>query len=146
MAQAPQFEFPAQMRELAEKNVAQARAACGQFMDAARKVQDVIGTMLPENSMTVGMKQVHEQAMGFTRQNLDASFFVGERTSQRKGFAGDVGNPKSSCATADGGLFHAGSGAWPTDGRRSSKRSHQVTGVQSPVRHVRSRLPQPQWS
>ena len=35
MADAPQFEFPAQMRELAEKNVAQARAACGQFMDAS---------------------------------------------------------------------------------------------------------------
>ena len=68
MPDAPQFEFPAQMRELAEKNVAQAKAACGQFMDAARKVQDVIRTMLPENSMTVGIKQVHEQAIGFTRQ------------------------------------------------------------------------------
>jgi hypothetical protein len=54
------------MRELAEKNVAQARAACGQFMDAAREVQDVIG-MLPKNSMTVGIEQAHEQAMGFTR-------------------------------------------------------------------------------
>jgi hypothetical protein len=78
MADAPQFEFPAQMRELAEKNVAQARAACGQFMDAARKVQDVIGTMLPKNSMTVGIKQAHEQAMGFTRQNIDASFLASE--------------------------------------------------------------------
>ena len=84
MAQASQFEFPVQMRELAEKNVAQARAACGQFMDAARKVQDVIGTMLPENSMTVGMKQVHEQAMGFTRQNLDASFLLASELANAK--------------------------------------------------------------
>ena len=84
MADAPQFEFPAQMRELAEKNVAQARAACGQLMDAARNVQDVIGTMLPENSMTVGIKQVHEQAMGFTRQNIDASFLLASELANAK--------------------------------------------------------------
>ena len=36
--------------------------------------QDVIGIMLPENSMTVGMTQVHEQVIGLTRQNIDASF------------------------------------------------------------------------
>ncbi len=46
MAHAPQFEFPAQMRELAERNVQQARAACGQFIAAARKAQDLIGTMV----------------------------------------------------------------------------------------------------
>jgi len=86
MADAPQFEFPAQIRELAEKNVAQARAACGQFMDAARKVQDVIGTMLPENSMTVGIKQVHEQAMGFTRQNIEASFLLASELANAKDF------------------------------------------------------------
>jgi phasin len=86
MALGPQFEFPAQMRELAEKNVAQARAACGQFMDAARKVQDVIGTMLPENSMTVGIKQVHEQAVGFTRQNIDASFLLASELANAKDF------------------------------------------------------------
>lgn len=86
MADAPQFELPAQMREPAEENVAQARAACGQFMDAARKVQDVIGTMLPENSMTAGIKQVHEQAMGFTRQNIDASFLLASELAKAKDF------------------------------------------------------------
>jgi len=86
MADAPQFEFPAQMRELAKQNVAQARTACGQFMDTARKVQDVIGTMLPKNSMTVGMKQTHEQAMGFTRQNIDASFLLASELANAKDF------------------------------------------------------------
>jgi hypothetical protein len=75
VARAPRFEFPAQMQDFAERNVEQARAACGrQFMDAARMAQDVIGIMLPENSMTVGMTQVHEQVIGLTRQNIDASF------------------------------------------------------------------------
>ena len=50
MARAPGFEFPAQMQDFADRKVEQARAAWGQFMDAARK------------------------AMGFTRQNIDASF------------------------------------------------------------------------
>jgi hypothetical protein len=86
MPDAPQFEFPAQMHELAEKNAAQAKAACGQFMDATRKVQDVIGTMLPENSMTVGIKQVHEQAIGFTWQNIDASFLLASELAKAKDF------------------------------------------------------------
>ena len=34
MAQTPPFEIPQQLRELAERNVEQARAAYGQFMDA----------------------------------------------------------------------------------------------------------------
>jgi phasin len=86
MARTPQFEFPAQMREFAGRNVEQARAACGQFMDAARKAQDVIGTMLPESSMTVGIKQVHVQAMGFTRQNIDASFLLASELANAKDF------------------------------------------------------------
>ena len=55
-------------------------------MDAARNVQDVIGTMLPENSMTAGIKQVHEQAMGFTRQNIDASFLLASELANAKDF------------------------------------------------------------
>jgi hypothetical protein len=84
MARAQQFEFSAQMRDLAESNVEQARADCSQLMDAARKAQDLIGIMLPENSMTFGIKQVHEQAMGFTRQNIDASFLLASELANAK--------------------------------------------------------------
>jgi len=49
MARAPQFEYPTHLRELAEKNVEQVRAACGQFMDAARRAQDMMGLMAPPN-------------------------------------------------------------------------------------------------
>src|SRR5690242_516510 len=76
-------------------------------------------------------------------------FFAGERTSQCKGFPRDVANPRSSRATTNGGLFHAGSGAWQTDGRRSSKRLHKVTdndvGRVSAATFDRG-LPQPQSS
>ncbi len=87
MARAPQFEFPAQMRELAERNVDQARAACDQFMDAARKAQDMIGAMVPENPMTAGMKQVQERTMRFTQQNMDASFSLASQLTKAKDFS-----------------------------------------------------------
>jgi phasin len=86
MAGAPQFEFPTQMRELAERNVEQVRAACGQFMDAARKAQDMIGTMLPENPLTAGMKQVQERTMRFTQQNMDAGFSLASELAKAKDF------------------------------------------------------------
>ena len=86
MASAPQFELPAQMRELAERNVEQVRAACGQFMDAARKAQDMMGTMVPDNPMTAGMKQVQERTMRFTQQNMDASFALAGELAKAKDF------------------------------------------------------------
>jgi phasin len=86
MPRAAQFEFPLQIRELAERNVEQARAACGQIMDAARKAQDMMGTMLPENSLTTGMKQLQERTMRFTRQNMDASFSLASELAKAKDF------------------------------------------------------------
>jgi len=84
MAHAPQFEFPAQMRELAERNVQQARAACGQFIAAARKAQDLIGTMVPDSPMKAGVRQVQERTMRFTQQNMDASFSLASELAQAK--------------------------------------------------------------
>jgi phasin len=86
MALAPQFEFPAQMRELAERNVEQARAACGQFMDAARKAQDMIRTMVPDSPMKAHVKQVQERTMGFAQKNMDASFSLASELAKAKDF------------------------------------------------------------
>lgn len=82
----PQFEFPAQMRELAEKNVEQARAAYGQFMEAARKAHDMMGAVVPDNPMTAGMKQVQERTMRFTQQNMEASFSLASELAKAKDF------------------------------------------------------------
>jgi phasin len=86
MAPAPRLEFPAQMRELAERNVEQARTACGQFMDAARKAQDVISTMVPDNPITASVKQIQERTMQFTQQNMDASFSLASELAKAKDF------------------------------------------------------------
>ena len=84
MAQEPQFEIPTQLRELAEKNIEQARAACGQFMEAARKAQDMLATMLPANPLTGGIKEVQERAMRFTQQNIDANFALASELAKAK--------------------------------------------------------------
>ena len=86
MTHTPQFEFPMQMRQLAEKNLENVQAAFGQFMDATRKAQEMIGTIVPDNPMTAGMKQVQERTMRFTQQNMDASFSMASELAKAKDF------------------------------------------------------------
>jgi len=73
MAQNP-FEFPQQMRELAEKNVEQARATYGQFMDAMMQAVGMWSKGLPANELTNGFQTVQERAIGFAKENAEASF------------------------------------------------------------------------
>ncbi len=72
MADIPTFEIPAPVRELAEKNVEQARQAYTQYMDMARKA----GDMLTQSSgAALGSTQdVQTTATRFAQDNLDASF------------------------------------------------------------------------
>lgn len=73
MAQNP-FEFPQQMRELAEKNVEQARATYGQFMDAMTQAVGMWTKGLPANELTNGFQAVQDRAIGFAKENAEASF------------------------------------------------------------------------
>ena len=70
MTQNQMFESPQQMRELAEKNIEQARSAYEQFMNAALKAQ----ALMPSNPVTASMKEAQDRAMKFTQANLNASF------------------------------------------------------------------------
>lgn len=73
MAQNP-FEFPQQMRELAERNVEQARATYGQFMDAMSQAVGMWTKGLPANELTSGFQSVQERAIGYAKENAEASF------------------------------------------------------------------------
>jgi phasin len=86
MTRAPLFQFPAQMRDLAERHVKQARAACRHFMDAASKTHDVIGAMVPETSLTASIKQVRQRTMTFAAQNMDAGFLLAGELAKAKDF------------------------------------------------------------
>lgn len=68
------FEIPQQMRELAEKNVEQARATYGQFLDAMMKASTMWTASVPANEMTSGFKSVQDKALRFTKQNADSCF------------------------------------------------------------------------
>ena len=52
MAQPPNFEIPQQLRELTEKNLEQARAGYGQFMDAMTQAMGFWTQAAPANPMT----------------------------------------------------------------------------------------------
>ena len=73
MAQSP-FEIPQQLRELTEKNVEQARAAYGQFMDAVAQAMGMWSKALPSHELTSGFEAVQKKAVKFAKQNAEAGF------------------------------------------------------------------------
>jgi hypothetical protein len=73
MAQGP-FEIPQQLRDLTEKNVEQARAAYGQFMDAMTQAMSMWTKAMPANEMSSGFEALQRKAVKFAKQNAEAGF------------------------------------------------------------------------
>jgi hypothetical protein len=84
MARNNAFDFPEQARSLAEKNVEQASAAYGQFMDAITQAMGMWWTALPANEMTSGFKAVQERAIRFAKQNSEAAFQLASSLANAK--------------------------------------------------------------
>ena len=80
----PSFEIPQQLRELAERNVEQGRAAYGQFMDAMVQVTGMWMAAMPSNDMTAGFKVVQERAIRFAKQNAEACFAMASELATAK--------------------------------------------------------------
>lgn len=72
MTDKPNVEIPEAVREMAERNVEQARAAYGQFADMARQAQDMVAKS--SDAMASSAREVQSRAMRFAEQNVDASF------------------------------------------------------------------------
>jgi|LNFM01.1.fsa_nt_gb phasin len=72
MSETPPFEIPPQMREMAERNVEQARQAYAQFLDMARKAQDMMTRS--SGAMADGAREVQGKAMRYAQENLESSF------------------------------------------------------------------------
>jgi hypothetical protein len=83
MAQNP-FEFSQQMRELAERNVEQARATYGQFLDAMTQAVGMWTKGLPANELTSGFQAVQERAIGYAKENAEASFSLASDLASAK--------------------------------------------------------------
>ena len=83
MAQSP-FEIPQQLRELTEKNIEQARAAYGQFMDAMTQAMGMWSKAMPGNAMTTGFEAVQKKAVKFAKQNAEAGFQLANEIATAK--------------------------------------------------------------
>jgi phasin len=72
MYEKAQFEIPEAVRELAERNVEQARSAYSQFRDMARKAQDAVTKS--QGAMAAGAFDIQAKALQYAEQNINASF------------------------------------------------------------------------
>ena len=68
----PQFEIPEAVRELAERNVDQARSAYNQFMEMARQVQETLAKS--QGAMASGAMELQSRVAKFAEENIQASF------------------------------------------------------------------------
>ena len=83
MTQNP-FEIPQQMRDLAERNIEQARAAYDQFMGAMNQALGMWSQAIPGNGMTASFKAVQDQATAFAKQNT-GWLHISERPGRTQG-------------------------------------------------------------
>jgi phasin len=72
VADAPQFEIPESVRELAQRNLDQARAAYNHFLDMARQAQDLVSKS--SETMALSARELQQRALKYAEQNADTSF------------------------------------------------------------------------
>jgi phasin len=82
MADTPRYEVPAQMRDLAENSVAQARKAFDSFMGAARRAAETA-------QESVELTNTNRQAMytrgfDFAEQNVQATFDYAQKLARAR--------------------------------------------------------------
>jgi hypothetical protein len=83
MAEKPSFEIPPELRDFAEKNVEQARAAYDQFMDFMTKAMGAWADSAGAETMT-GFKAVQDKAIAFAKENAERSFALASDLARAK--------------------------------------------------------------
>src|SRR5215475_14246099 len=83
MGDTPSFEIPPQLREMAEKNVEQARAAYGQFMDFLTQAMNT-WSKGPATGGASGFKSVQDRAIVFAKENAERSFNLASEIARAK--------------------------------------------------------------
>ncbi len=76
------YEVPAEMREFAERSVAQARKAFEGFMGAVQKYSTVLEPAA--NPALTGAKDVSSKAVTFAESNVNAAFDLAEKLVHAK--------------------------------------------------------------
>ena len=81
MADKQMFEIPPEMRDLAEKNVEQARVAYGQFMEFMSQAMNAWSSAGPEAGNFAALQ---ERAITFAKENAERSFGLASDLAQAK--------------------------------------------------------------
>ena len=81
------FPIPQHLRELAEKNIEQARAAYGQLMEAMTQAARAWSTA-PSTVMASGFKVVQERAIQFAKENAHAGFALASELAKAQDLQG----------------------------------------------------------
>ena len=83
MAENKPFEIPPQVRELAEKNIDQARKFYDQWMEGISQVMNMWSST-PAGEMVPGFDGLRERAIKFAKDNAEAAFAQAEKLAQAK--------------------------------------------------------------
>jgi hypothetical protein len=82
MADKPSFEIPPEVRDLAEKNIEQARAGYGQFMDFLTETMNAWSKSA--GAELAGFKAVQERGIAFAKDNAERSFALASEIARAK--------------------------------------------------------------
>lgn len=82
MAEIPPFEIPGNVRELAERNVEHARAAYAQFLEMARRAQDLVSKS--QGAITAGAIEIQSKALSYAEKNIEDSFDFAESLARAR--------------------------------------------------------------
>ena len=82
MTDKTQFEIPAAMRDMAERNVEQTRSAYTQLLEMMRQAQDVVGKSA--GAVTQSTLDIQARTMRFTEQNIEASFSLASELARAR--------------------------------------------------------------
>ena len=82
MADNPPFEIPAELHALAERNVQQARAAYGLFMDFMIQAMDA--SSKTPNAISPALRPLQERVIEFANENAERFFVLAGEIAQAK--------------------------------------------------------------
>jgi len=78
------FEIPQNLRDMAEQNMKQARAAYGQITDLVTNTVRAWMTAAPANPMAAGFQDIQSRAMDFAKENAESIFALAGKISSAK--------------------------------------------------------------
>ena len=84
MADKSSFEIPPELRDLAEKNVEQARAAYGHFMDFLTQAVGAWAASPVGGEFGGGFRAAQEKAIAFAKENAERSFQLASELARAK--------------------------------------------------------------